>query len=740
MTHPGDSGRLRSLYFRLVFGRGRGYACLAALTRGTVKKMREQFFMIPDEFDRMMAAIDEMSESESDLYFCPQLFKSPERRRENVAACPSLWADLDECTPDIPEPAPSITTETSPGRYQGVWLLEDVVEPEAAEAICKKIAYAYAEQGCDRSGWDLTQLLRVPGTKNYKYLRLGGTDSGPVEVRLLGGSGPGGRPTTYRSDDFAYLPEVTIASYEKIPYPTELPTSSARQILDAFRFKLPERAWHLYEDVPQPRQGRSTWSEALFALEMILYEAGMSREQVFKVCAAAACNKFDRDGKGAEYLWQDVCRAWGKHNDNLNKLNVVDTSPIELLSDEEYTRVRDVRTFVEDYIEWASSLGDAATQYHQAGAFMILSGLLSGSVCLPTSFGRVFPNLWFMLLADTTLTRKSTAMDIATDLLIEVDSDVVMATDGSIEGLMTGLASRPGRPSMFLRDEFSGLIEQITKKEYYAGMSETLTKLYDGKLQKRMLRKEIIEVRDPRLVIFAAGIKRRTQQLLTFDHISSGFIPRFLFITAESDVSRVQPLGPPTDMDLSGRTALLDQMADMYNFYKQEELYELPNGVKLPKARITDATLTEEAWLRYNKFEADMLQAGLDSERPELMTPLYDRLAKSTLKAVILLSASRQRNESVVISLDDILLGIRYAAGWRDYAVDVVNGIGKSVMENQLDAVHSNIQRNPGISRGQLMRSYHLTAREAEAIFATLEQRGLITSSKIGKGTVYNAS
>src|SRR6185503_18286841 len=175
-------------------------------------------------------------------------------------------------------------------------------------------------------------------------------------------------------------------------------------------------------------------------------------------------------------------------------------------------------SFVERYIEWAKSLGDAAPQYHQAGAFTALSALLAGSVQLPTSFGVMKPNLWFMILADTTLTRKSTAMDIAMDLVMEIDDDVIMATDGSIEGLLTSLSTRPGKPSVFLRDEFSGLLEMITKRDYYAGIPELLTKMYDGKMQKRILRKESIEVRDPVLLVFAGGIKDKITGLLSFEH------------------------------------------------------------------------------------------------------------------------------------------------------------------------------------------------------------------------------
>jgi len=681
-----------------------------------------------EDFVRYMEGLQN---SEQDVYYCPQIFKSREIRKDNVAICPSVWADLDECSPDNLEIQPSLLVESSPGRYQALWLVEGGTDPRTAMDISKRIAYHYADEGADRSGWDLTQLLRVPGTTNHKYTHLA-NETGRVVVELLGSPG-----LAYSVEELSVFPEVSLTDYEKIPMPDRTRYGTGREAMEVFRLKLKESTWTAFEKMPI-----GDWSKVLFALEMDCYEAGMDKEDVYVVVRDAACNKFRRNGLGNDHVWQDVCRAYGRHLENVRKVQiVVPLEDTQLLTDEERARVTEKRTFVEEYIDWASSLGDAATQYHQGGAFIILSALLSGNVFLPTSFGNIKPNIWFMILADTTLTRKSTAMDIAMDLLAEVDSDSIMATDGSIEGLMQGLSTRPGKPSIFLRDEFSGLIEQITKKDYYAGMAEVLTKLYDGKLQKRMLRKETIEVRDPNLILFAGGIKTRVQQLLKLDHVSSGFIPRFLFLTAESDLAKVRPLGPPTNLDTRERDRLKQYLIDMHDFYNQMSIVVTPQGAKIPMQTKWEAHLTPEAWKRYNKFEKDTQKLALAGNRADLMTPLYDRLSKSMLKAVILLAASEQRDPDgeVEIDVDDILLGIKYAEGWLEYAIDVVNGIGQSAAEHQIDTILTHIRKHPGVSRSLLMRNYHLSAREAEAVFVTLEQRGLITKTPVGKGLVYNA-
>jgi hypothetical protein len=331
-------------------------------------------------------------------------------------------------------------------------------------------------------------------------------------------------------------------------------------------------------------------------------------------------------------------------------------------------------------------------------------------------------------------------MDIAMDLLIEVDSDAIMATDGSVEGLMQGLSTRPGRPSIFLRDEFTGLLDSMTKKDYMAGMGEMLTKLYDGKFQKRILRKETIEIRDPILILFTGGIRNKTQQLLTFEHISSGFIPRFIFLTAESDVKKVKPLGPPITRDMTARDELLSEIREMYGFYSQTiEIAIEGTGVHIAPPRKWNGYLTPEAWARFGKFESTLLDAGVKSDRPDLMTPIYARLGVSALKAALLLAASDAR-ESGDIAVEEIhiLHAISYATKWREYAIDVINGVGMSQSEREIDRIFHAIKMQQGVSRSQLMQSHHLTARNADAVFQTLEQRGQITPTKFGKGMTYS--
>lgn len=738
MTTPASPEELdarRRTFFKLLFGnKAEGYVCIAFASKQA--GWREEFYRYPDELDRLLASI-ERGYKTGNAYFCPQLLKDDKvppgrksaRYKENVKICTAAWADLDSCKPELLLVQPSIVIMSSPNRYQALWVFDEPQEPEVAEQVSLNIAYHHVPDGADSSGWDLTQFLRIPYTTNLKY-------PGSVQVLVTAAS-----RDVYKVDDFSEYGEARRSKYKADPMPETLPVEPPLEILQRYRRSLNPIVFSIFSVEPVVTKEEGGWSKILWQLEMLCFEAGMTREEVFVIASESACNKYKREKRHPRLLWEEVCRAYQVTTEKLSVLVEEDTQQVNLISEDELASVEEDDTFVERYIEWAASLGDAAHQYHQAGAFIILSSLLSGSIRLPTSFGTIMPNLWFMLLGDTTLTRKSTAMELAMDMLLEVGEDALLATDGSLEGLMQALEARPGVPSVFLRDEFSGLIEAMTKKDYMAGMAEALTKLYDGKTMKRVLKRETVHVRDPCLLIFGGGIRTRIQSQLTLDHVASGFMPRFVFITAESDVTRLQPLGPPTETNVEGRNSLLTELTYMRKRYVLEQEIIHQGKVIAREPRRIQAKLTPQAWERYNIFETTMLYAGVNSSLPEVMTPIYDRLSKSTLKSAVLIATSRcLYDDHVVVDVGDILHAISYCVGWREYAHEIVNGIGRSASEQEMQRIFQSIKRHPGISRAKLMQWYHLDARRAEVIFGTLEQRGLIRKTQMGRTWLFEST
>lgn len=235
--------------------------------------------------------------SDQDLYFCPLVFGKPQRKKEYAQPTHVLWADLDAARPQDCRLVPSIAWRTTQGgfcsrhvtssgkvlenvedepHYQALWLLslptefrvptEDFITgpyrnqgkrvtmrgeveitkrlmpAEEAAGLSRRIAYA--EAGADRGGWDVTQVLRLPGTVNHKHTRYAEHEHPLINKRGVAGWDSGSNP--------AYAYEDWCETCKKWRY--ELPTiPQVVKLLWAKRlYYTPEQVRAAYPPVPPP--------------------------------------------------------------------------------------------------------------------------------------------------------------------------------------------------------------------------------------------------------------------------------------------------------------------------------------------------------------------------------------------------------------------------------------------------------------------------------------------------------
>lgn len=714
----------RRTFFKMAFGpHSDGWICICFKEHAS-GQFDQLWFHYPSQIDEMLTSVQERAANLSHFWFASALYKTRgDRHKSNIKYSTFSHADLDECNPQLLLVKPSILVESSPGRHQALWVYDKPVTPQEAEQVNTKICYYHRDQGADTCQ-DAGHLLRIPYTMNYKY---GTIESAPVVAITYA------ERKLYRIKDFADYPIINALKFTEQQHSVpDLPQRTADEIITYYQNNLPNKFFLLKDTEPDSDQPDSKWSGSLYNLMSICIEAGMKREETFIVAREARCNKFARDGRGDISLWQDVIRTYVKHLEKMQLIPNAGSKIPDLLTDEEIRSVQVRITFIEKYIAWAKELTDAPIQYHQASAFVILSAILSGNVCLPTSHEKVSPNLWFMILAGTTLTRKSTAMRFGMGLLRDVDERAEMATDGSIEGILSGLRDRPGQPSIFLRDEFTGLLDAIANKDYMAGFAEQMTKLYDGDNIKRLLRKETIEVKDPRFIVFAGGIKDKTQMLLTEEHIMSGFIPRFVFISGDADPDRIKLTSPPGAQESDDQRELLrNELHDLLNHYVQPKPIVKDDKIIGSVSSMFEANMTPEAWARYNAYEKLMMDTALSTGIGYMM-PVYVRLTVSTLKAAILIAAAQNRTQGLMIEEIDILHAIYYAQSWRKYASEIVTGVGKTYDERLIDRIYEYVQNSPmGVSRAELMTVFMLDMRRAELMFGTMQQRNMVYAIEV---------
>lgn len=99
-----------------------------------------------------------------DVYFCPTPFTKPFRQSQHVKSTDLLWADIDDGDPKMLMPS-ILWKSGSKGHTQGIWFINKKLSPIKTAQLNKGIA---GFLGADPSGYDLSQVLRLPGTTNYK--------------------------------------------------------------------------------------------------------------------------------------------------------------------------------------------------------------------------------------------------------------------------------------------------------------------------------------------------------------------------------------------------------------------------------------------------------------------------------------------------------------------------------------------------------------------------------------------
>lgn len=236
-------------------------------TKSGSEKWKDNFFS-PDEFGDIKAFLRE--NSDKDIYFCPHGFNRRSRSKTEAVIPNLLWADLDHADPRDKKLfkglKPTIAIESSPGRFVGIWVLKEPM----TESLNRRLTYHLQ---ADPSGWDLSQVLRYPGTRNYKY------SSQPL-VRVLWDDGPIYSVSRIEK----YLPEDDEQSSEDGEY------LSPAEVFEEYQGKMPK--WLRRELMAKKITSRADRSEMLWKLENACVEIGMSMDEAFAVIKNSVWNKF----------------------------------------------------------------------------------------------------------------------------------------------------------------------------------------------------------------------------------------------------------------------------------------------------------------------------------------------------------------------------------------------------------------------------------------------------------------
>lgn len=242
------------------------YVFLSTKKQGSKKGWDDHYFRFDSTIKgRVRDFLRQTDPSKQDVYFCPLPFSENQRLAKYVKPVNLLWSDVDDGDPS--KLRPTVLWESSPGRHHALWFLKERMHAEDAAQLNRSVTY---HLGADKGGWDLSQVLRIPGTFNHKY-------ASKPEVTLL------------HWDKNLLSPEIVAKKVKHTIVKFEAPegfNGDSAAILKNYR--LSSRVLALLHG--EAEVGRR--SEVLWYLENKLSEAGMSPEEIIAVVKDTEWNKF----------------------------------------------------------------------------------------------------------------------------------------------------------------------------------------------------------------------------------------------------------------------------------------------------------------------------------------------------------------------------------------------------------------------------------------------------------------
>ncbi|NLE58557.1 MAG: DUF3987 domain-containing protein, partial [Planctomycetes bacterium] len=367
-------------------------------------------------------------------------------------------------------------------------------------------------------------------------------------------------------------------------------------------------------------------------------------------------------------------------------------------------------------------------------------------------YGAVYPNLFVLWLAITTLWRKSTALDVARVMARQAIPHLLAPQDTTPESFLTDLSGREPTnlkdlpPSLqglwqqernfaaqrgLVLDELSGLLAGAGK-DYNAGLLEAFLRFYDCDPQYTRSTRGSgrVVVQNAYLSILGASTPAAMAQHVTEERLwSNGWWARFAILTPEE--SRPEWIRA-TEPDLAKESHLVQGLRSLY------EVLPASTWPDPPEARpVLLGPGVMAAWEAYNKaLSYDLLTPDLDYR----LHGSYGRMPTQCLKVATILAAMDWRGRHAnapEISLGHLARAMATTEGWRASAHRALAAATVSEFDRlQRRIIRCVSKREPdGATLRDIYRQMaDKTPAEIKAMVVQLVEIGMLEEARVDHG------
>ncbi len=332
--------------------------------------------------------------------------------------------------------------------------------------------------------------------------------------------------------------------------------------------------------------------------------------------------------------------------------------------------------WIDTYIDYANAVSPMTPRsFHESGALWLAAVAIARRLVLRMPFDNVYPNLFVIWIAPSTLYRKTTAFNIVRDVASRAFGHLLAAQTTTPEALLSDFAGR--EPQLFdqlpfeeqeqwglernfaaqkgwLLDEISGLLAQAGK-DYNAGLIEDLLRFYDctDRFVKSTRGQGRVVCRNTYLNLIGATTPRALALHMNAERLwAMGWWPRFAVLASNGrpDWQRAQEREEPGEI-----------------IGKLKSLFErLPRAQWPEQAAAKSVSMARgvyELWERYNKaISYDVVTDDLDQQ----LWPAYGRFPVHCLKVAMILAALDWADAPTpVIEMRHLGRAMRICETWR---------------------------------------------------------------------------
>lgn len=402
-------------------------------------------------------------------------------------------------------------------------------------------------------------------------------------------------------------------------------------------------------------------------------------------------------------------------------------------------------TWIDEYVSWASKRSPLTpSHFHQNIALTIACANIARRVHVQLPHEKLYPNLYTLIVAVTTVHAKTTAFNLARDLIHAAMPDKMLTSVSTPEAFANELAgnvpsnlgelpeetreawkasAKWGARRLFILDE-AGRFFNALQRDYNATLDTILMELYDSPddpISRQTNKQGLIHIVNPSLSCLFATTPGNIRHILSNrDSWSDGFWNRWNFVTAD------QPLvwGPTEFIPLP------KDLAEMLRHISDEL------GTRDYSATL-GATVNRE-FMEYSRAMRDLVI----NESDDRLHGVYGRLPTKRMKAALCL-AVMQNSKHPEIKLSHWRATAELAAGWnRDalLAIQLSQRTDQSDLESRVWSLILEHNESGGLTGRRIQQITNKTAHEIYPILEKWVRMKSVRCKEEGKSNVYLAN